>query len=221
MPAAPRWTTFPRCSVSDAPVPVLLALAACVGADDTDPGGGPGAAPEDLAARVEADRYPTLLEGLAVTRPPGSAGWQAAQDRCASELEVAGIEVERQDYGTGTHVVGTLPGEGGPMVVLSAHDDSVADCPGADDAASGVAGVLEAARVRGGASFARDFVVAWWDEEEQGLVGSEAWVEAMGGRGVEVAFVLEMIGYEDDDPDTQDLPAGLDGVFPDAAAQVR
>ena len=34
-------------------------------------------------ARVEADRYQTLLEGLAVTRPPGSAGRQAGQDRRA------------------------------------------------------------------------------------------------------------------------------------------
>ncbi|MBW1881407.1 MAG: M20/M25/M40 family metallo-hydrolase [Deltaproteobacteria bacterium] len=180
-----------------------------------------GTDPDVLRECVDADRYWSLLEEIAVPRPPGSSGWRQVGDRCASGFEAAGFSVERQDYGTGVNIIGRLEGSGdGGMVVVSAHYDHIPDCPGADDNASGVAGVLEAARVLGGAEWERNLVVACWDEEEDGLIGSDAWTDEAreNDEEIEAAFVFEMIGYYDDTPGSQDLPPGLGIVFPQLAA---
>jgi hypothetical protein len=167
---------------------------------------------------VQTDRYTAELTGLAQVREPGSPGWQAARDRCASELARLGFRVERWDYGTGTDVVGVLPGAEKPdeQVLLSAHYDSVPRCEGADDNASGVAGVLEAARVLSTQRYARTLVVACWDEEELGAIGSTRYAERAKARGDRIVanFVFEMIGYRSDEPDAQRLPPGLDLLFP-------
>ncbi len=173
---------------------------------------------------VDAARYAADLEAFAVLRPPGSAGWQEVQDACADELTRLGFDVQRQDYGTGVNVIGRQAGtaESPRTVVLSAHYDHLDDCVGADDNATGVAGVLEVARVLAGRAHANDLVVACWDEEESGLIGSRAYADdaAQRGEDIAVAYSLEMIGYADDTPGSQTLPAGFDVLFADAAAEV-
>ena len=138
-------------------------------------------------------------------------------------FEAAGLEVTRHVYATGTNVVGIKPGTANTgAVVVSAHYDSVSDCDGADDNATGVAGVLESARILGAGTWENDLIVACWDEEEDGLVGSEAWVNAFSAAGgaVALAFSLEMIGFASDAPDSQTLPTGLDLLFSEATAAV-
>lgn len=203
------------------PFTLALLLAACGGSkpdDSTAPGACDTTSPETLAGCVDPTRYEALLTTTAVPRVPGSEGWEMVQDLCASSLEAAGFTVERQAYATGLNVVGTRAGRtAGPPVVISAHYDSVADCPGADDNASGVAGALEAARVLGQGAYDLPLVVACWDQEELGLLGSDAYAEALAGAGgsVTAAFVLEMIGYKSTEEGSQTLPSGLDLLFPD------
>lgn len=178
--------------------------------------------PEALAAAVEADRIGADLAFVAAERPPGSPHWQAVQDRCAERFAAAGFEVERFAYATGVDVVGVLQGtaRADEQVVVSAHYDHIEGCAGADDNGSGVAGVLETARVLGAARHARTLVVACWDEEENGLHGSSAWVARMRDRGEQVvaAFVYETMGYRAATPGSQQLPAGFDVLFRDEAA---
>ena len=173
---------------------------------------------------IDATRYVEDLEAFAILRPPGAEGWQAVQDACAGELERLGFAVERQDYGTGINVIGRQAGTASAprTVIVSAHYDHLDDCVGADDNATGVAGVLEVARVLAGRSHSNDLVVACWDEEESGLIGSLAYAEEalLQGEDIAVAFSLEMIGYASDSPDTQTLPAGFEILFEDAASTV-
>ncbi|TNF26352.1 MAG: M20/M25/M40 family metallo-hydrolase [Deltaproteobacteria bacterium] len=183
-------------------------------------------ATEDTAApppSVEQSRYEADLAFIAAPRPPGSAHWQAVQDLCADRFAALGYTVERHDYGSGVNVIGTLTGTSAPAerVVLSAHYDHVTGCAGADDNGSGVAGLLEAARVLA-APHPRTLVVACWDEEERGLVGSGAWAARAVERSEDVVVVydFEMIGYRSEAPNSQTLPVGLDLLFPDAAAAV-
>ncbi len=61
---------------------------------------------------------------------------------------------------------------------LGAHYDSVPSSPGANDNASGVALILELARVLRGAPGAESLCVVAFGAEEVGLVGSEAFVAA-------------------------------------------
>ncbi len=129
-----------------------------------------------IADCVEQSRYEADLKFVAAPRPPGSAHHQAVRDLCAARFAEYGFTVEQHDYGTGSNVIGVLPGASDERVIVSAHYDSTdGSCPGADDNATGVAGVLETARVMATASLDRTLVVACWDEEEDGLIGSDAY----------------------------------------------
>lgn len=174
--------------------------------------------PEALMACVERARYVADLETISGARPPGSTHHGEVRELCATRLGELGFTVERHDYGSGVNVVGTRVGTALPdeRVLVSAHYDSTVGCPGADDNASGTAGALETARVLAMATFGRTLVVACWDEEERGLVGSRGYADraAMRGETLVANFVYEMIGYRDTTPGSQSLPAGLGLLFP-------
>ncbi|MBW2530758.1 MAG: M20/M25/M40 family metallo-hydrolase [Deltaproteobacteria bacterium] len=190
------------------------------GSDTDEPECGPGSAAA-LRACVDRARYVTDLNAVAVERPPGSAGWQAVQDLCAARLTELGLEVELATYASGVNVIGRLEGsDPAGEVILSAHYDHVPDCPGADDNASGVAGVLEAARALTTSAFSNTLIVACWDEEEWGKVGSTAFVEGLtaGGEDVLLSLVFEMIGYRSEEPGSQQFPDGFELLFPEQGA---
>lgn len=195
------------------------------GADAAPPGDGCGDTPEALRGCADVARYAEDLEFVARERGPGSPHWQAVQDRCAEVFEGAGLTVERHDYGTGVNVVGVLPGVSRPeeRVMVSAHYDHVPGCIGADDNASGTAGVLEAARVLAKRRYARTLVFVCWDEEERGLVGSSAYARRAkrGEEQIRAHFVFEMIGTRDERPGSQLLPDGFEFIFPDAWDQME
>ncbi len=90
-----------------------------------------------------------------------------------SEVSQGAIEVEI--FGQFDSVIGRLPGtlgSNGPVVMIGAHFDTVSESPGANDDASGVAAVLELARVLSGHSWPLDIFFCLWNEEETGLHGS-------------------------------------------------
>jgi len=157
-------------------------------------------------ARLEAD-----VRALAVVRhrlaaPAALAG---AEDHVALELGAAGLRVERQLFefdGAELHnVVATRDGEepARPWVVVAAHFDSTPHTPGADDNASGVAAMLEVARLlRGERLGATVQFVGLNLEEVQNLlgqfrVGSLAYARWLRSRGQALAgaLVLEMLGF--------------------------
>ncbi len=92
------------------------------------------------------------------------------------------------------------------FVVCGAHYDSWNDdgedpdtirSPGADDNASGVAGILETARLLSNYTFDRSIIYANWCAEEIGLVGSAAYARDMAEHGMDIVgyFNLDMTGY--------------------------
>jgi Zn-dependent M28 family amino/carboxypeptidase len=96
-----------------------------------------------------------------------------------------------------------------PLTLVAAHYDSVPDCPGADDNASGLAVMLECARTMAqlGSDSSIGFVA--FNGEEDGLVGSRDFVanglSALGLR-VRRAHVLEMVGFRGRGSASQRLP---------------
>jgi hypothetical protein len=173
----------------------------------------------ELALAADAQRYADDLAKTAVAREPGSANWKMVQDLCAARLESLGYTVERQAYPTGVNVIGVRRGSkpGALSVIVSAHYDHIQGCEGADDNASGVAGALEAARLLAAAQFENTLVVAFWDGEEGGLLGSEAYSDRAKSRGepIRAAIVFEMIGYKSDEQGSQTPPPGISLMFPD------
>jgi hypothetical protein len=78
--------------------------------------------------------------------------------------------------------------------VIGTHYDSASN-PGADDSASGVAGLIEAARVLSGHNFGDTIMYVAFDREEQGLVGSHAFVDERTTWGFQGMVQLDMIAY--------------------------
>jgi hypothetical protein len=181
------------------------------------------ASPLALSRCVEPARYQADLEVVAMERTPASAHWMVVQDLCATRLASLGFTVERHAYATGVNVVGVREGTAEPLrrVLVGAHYDHIQGCAGADDNASGVAGALEVARVLSQRRYPRTLVVACWDEEERGLIGSRAYAARARSRGeaVDAYFNFEMIGYVDHAPGTQRMPPGIGLVFPEAARE--
>jgi Zn-dependent M28 family amino/carboxypeptidase len=128
-----------------------------------------------------------------------------------------GFEVELDVYGSGTNVIGRKLGNSRPneAVLVGAHYDSVPDCSGADDNASGVAGVLELARVFADIETERTLIVACWDEEELGLVGSRNFAgrAVLADEAIQLVVNFDMIAYKSDQPMSQTLPDGFDLFF--------
>jgi acetylornithine deacetylase/succinyl-diaminopimelate desuccinylase-like protein len=99
------------------------------------------------------------------------------------------------------NVLATLPGsEPDRLVVLSGHYDSRAsdpmdarsDAPGANDDASGVAAVLEAARLLDGLAPRASLVFMTVAGEEQGLLGSAAQSKQWKAEGKDVVAMITM-----------------------------
>jgi len=181
--------------------------------------------PAELATCVDADLYADDLARVARERPAFSVGLEAVRSHCQEVLEQAGYQVERQPFGDGENVLGVLPGtsRADERVLLSAHADHIADCPGADDNASGVAAVLGAARVLALSTWERTLVVACWDGEELGLEGSAAYAERARDRGetLVAVYVLDTLGYIDHAPGSQQLPPEIQLLAPAAFEEVR
>jgi hypothetical protein len=181
--------------------------------------------PQTLADCVDPAAFEEDINFIADLRTPGTTHWQAVQDLCADRLTEYGYEVALQDYGTGINVVGRRLGATTPeqIVLVGAHYDHIADCLGADDNASGVAATLEIARMLGQAEFDRTVVIACWDEEELGLVGSEAYVAAAVAAKdqIVVNFNFDMIGFRSDADNSQTVPPGFEAVFPEPYAELE
>ncbi|MEZ4380998.1 MAG: M20/M25/M40 family metallo-hydrolase [Nannocystaceae bacterium] len=184
----------------------------------------PAQAPAELMDCVDRDRYQTDLEFISDVRTPGSPHWQAVQDLCADRLAELGYAVTLQDYGTGVNVLGARLGTTSPdeQVVVGAHYDHIAGCSGADDNGSGVAAALEVARVLAEVPTERTLVIACWDEEELGLIGSKAHAAAAiaGDEAIVAVVDLDSMGYATDAPNSQSVPPGFDVVFADQYAEL-
>ena len=87
------------------------------------------------------------------------------------------------------------------IYIIGGHYDSVSN-PGADDNASGVAGVIEAARIL--TQYPSDYTIRYiaFDMEEAGLIGSDYYATAHAGEDIRGMISLDMICYEPTNPPT-------------------
>jgi Zn-dependent M28 family amino/carboxypeptidase len=115
----------------------------------------------------------------------------------------------------------SLPDE---IVVVGAHYDSVSGCPGADDNASGVAGLIELARATAAIRPARTVrFVGFVNEEPPFFQTSEMGSLRYASRAREsgeriVAMIsVESIGYYADAPGTQQYPFPFNLFYPSTA----
>lgn len=126
-------------------------------------------------------------------------------------------EVRVHEFRSGGRMVKNLE-TGAGAVVVGAHYDTVPGSPGADDNASGVAALIELARMGLPARF-----IAFANEElpyfRTGEMGSQVWARAARERGDEVRAMLslEMLGCYSDAPGSQAYPTPFSWLYPDRA----
>jgi len=164
---------------------------------------------DDIVAEVSQASYQNYLDNYLYTYAGSNRGFGAqhdlAQTNILNEFDARGLTayLDPFTYNLNTYynVIGAQLGTSRPteILVLGAHYDS-ANNPGADDDASGVAGLLEAARALAGYAFERTIVFAAFDREEQGLVGSRAYASAHAGDTILGMAELDMIAYSGSTP---------------------
>ena len=178
--------------------------------------------PLELLNGVEPARLEAAVKSLEGQRHPTVAphALERAEDLVADELGSCGLQVERRPFQYAgrrfNNVVGMVPGRSPDLstLLVGAHFDSVAGSPGADDNASGVAVMLEVARLAARARPLRPMEFVGFNLEEQ----QDAWGEFRIGssrfaaearaenRPYLGAIVLEMVGYSDERPGSQAVP---------------
>ncbi|GFO55506.1 peptidase M28 [Geomonas sp. Red276] len=187
---------------------------------------------QDLLDAVSGDALRGHIAALEGIRHPLVApqALRAAETYIEGEFRRHGYRVERHpfaDHGVTYHnLIASRSGapETGRRILVLAHFDSVSVSPGADDNASGVAVLLELARVLESVRFQRRVELAAVNLEEPSLrdgfalKGSAALARRAREEGweIEAVLVLESVGFAGDVPQTAPplpVPAPAVGDF--------
>ena len=159
-----------------------------------------------------------------------------ASDWIAGRMAALGLEVEQQAFYASTwlgsgqaapNVIGIQRGTLYPdvYVVCGSHFDSFSweayggggNCPGADDNATGVASVLESARIMTQYEFEYSIIYCAYGCEEMGLYGSEAYASRCQQEGMDILgyFNNDMNGYLNPGD-----PIHIDCIYPNSVAPI-
>jgi hypothetical protein len=161
---------------------------------------------QTIASRIDVNSFQNYLDNVLYTHTGMNKGIGGAQhDPCrtaiANTLQGLGFTVELHPFTylgtTYYNVIGTKLGHTFPakQYIIGAHYDTVNN-PGADDDASGVAAILEIARIISQFDTAYTIKVCAWDREEQGKIGSTAYVNTHVGDQILAMVQLDMIAHD-------------------------
>jgi Zn-dependent M28 family amino/carboxypeptidase len=147
-----------------------------------------------------AVRRPTLISPDGIEIPALSASGEVGEALTAAAEAGTQVTVEvktRIGSAMVRNVLADSRGGAGRVVMLGAHLDSAHDGPGINDNGSGVAALLEMARVLAEEQPSLRVRFGFWGGEEFGFFGSRAYVETLGtaDRDAIVAYLnFDMLG---------------------------
>jgi Zn-dependent M28 family amino/carboxypeptidase len=177
---------------------------------------------------VDPSRLQAHVHKLSVELGPRDESHIENLDRVAAyiknEFSQATASVSEQAYRVQgksyRNVIARFGPETGERIVVGAHYDTAGPLPGADDNASGVAGLIELARLLGGQQPALQVELVAFSLEEPPYfrttgMGSSVHAESLRQQNVRVRamFSLEMIGCFSDEAKSQHFPVGVLGAF--------
>ncbi|MGW6576208.1 M28 family peptidase [Streptomyces sp. NPDC054945] len=167
----------------------------------------PGNDPPDInVADVQAHltQFNTIAGQNGGHRRAGSAGYTQSLAYVKGKLQAAGYTVTEQSCTSCTYPSNNLIADwpGGPAdqtVMFGAHLDSVSAGPGINDNGSGSATLLENALVlaQKNPTMTKHVRFAWWTDEEQGLNGSEFYVNQLSSAqrsAIKGYYNFDMVG---------------------------
>lgn len=174
--------------------------------------------------KIDPHRLKKHVEVLAGDLSPRDASHpenlNKAGEYIRSELKEGGGSIKELSYGIGGNRYSLIMAHFGPKsgerIVIGAHYDSARDSPGADDNASGVAGLIELARILGNKDLPLQVELVAYPIEEPPyfrteVMGSAVHASLLREQNARVRFMisLESIGYFTDDPYTQSFPTPI------------
>jgi Zn-dependent M28 family amino/carboxypeptidase len=177
-----------------------------------------------MDVKVDTQRLRRTLEAVVGERNPFSGRRHLAQVESfiEAELQSYGINTENDWFPyrgkTFRNIIAQIGNPlAAPLVILGAHMDSVEGAPGADDNGSGVAVLLESARILAQAPLRSRLLICAFNLEELNMIGSAHLARKLKAEGtaIEAMISLEMVGYADSRPGSQHYPAGLRWFYPD------
>ncbi|MFA5858735.1 MAG: M20/M25/M40 family metallo-hydrolase [Elusimicrobiota bacterium] len=154
---------------------------------------------------TDTEQYLADLQNMG-TRYAFNGNPGAVRDYLVAKLQSFGYTPEIQAFlnrnTTNYNVIATLPGEtmGNKSFIICAHHDSISNdpytyAPGVDDNATGVAGVLAAAKCFKQQKFNYTIKFILFGGEEQGMVGSRYFVNKDTSTDIAGVLNMDMIGY--------------------------
>ena len=170
----------------------------------------------DCIERIEEAKIRSHVESFCKIGPrcddfPSSIHSTVAYLKQALDQYGYEVEEERSDSEYQTNVIAELPGtiSKNRVFEIGAHYDTKPNTPGADDNASGLAGLLEIARVMAAVKSRRTIRFCFFGLEETTRCGSRTHVARIISRRNERlagVLVFEMIGYRTDESNSQRTP---------------
>ncbi len=164
--------------------------------------------------------YEEIIDGIIISDRAHSYTRAFARTFIQNKFLELGLQPELHDYGGGVNVYGilaaTFPTD--EHVLLCAHYDSVIDCPGADDNASGVGMVFQIARYTSMLSCRGvNYLFVLVDEEEQGLIGSQHFAQKIVDENIAISSVhcFDMNGWDGDGDRAIEISLDSDILFND------
>lgn len=155
------------------------------------------------------------------------AGWTVTAhpfriERAEGINDFDGFEPAIHENLEGVNLVAVKPGTGPGAVLIGAHHDTVKDSPGACDNGAALAALVEIARVLASVPLQATVILAAFDMEEIGVLGSPQLVPELARQhSIECALVLESVGYADPAPGSQRIPFGFGLLFPRQTGGIR
>jgi hypothetical protein len=183
----------------------------------------------ELQVSKRLERHILTLAGTIGERNVWRPGtMESAAEYIAQVLTGYGYRVINHDFETFgrkvSNLEAVLPGVERPeeIVVIGAHYDTVLNSPGANDNGSGVAGVLELARLLANRRFPRTVKLVFFANEEApffytGEMGSQHYARQARARGEQITamLALETLGYYSEAGNSQQYPFPLGLFYPD------
>jgi hypothetical protein len=177
----------------------------------------------DEPRQLEAD-VRRLVEGFGPRDATHPENLDRVSEFLATALREAGGNIEAQPFSIGglgyRNVIARFGPATGARIVIGAHYDTAGPRPGADDNASGVAGLLALGRRLGRRLPSIPVELVAYSLEEPphfrtAGMGSAAHAAALARAGVPVRAMIsiEMIGCFSDVPDSQEFPSALLKLF--------